>query len=131
MRPEPIVVDPDDREWESWPADQVAERGDVEWKTMVSRGHTDSRSLTLGVARLAPGGALHRHRHDQDEVYLVIEGTGVVTVDGIRRSVRAGTGVFLPGAKPHGIECTGDTELRFAFVLAADCFAEVDYRFGH
>lgn len=130
MTPEPIVVDSDDREWETWPADQVPERGDVEWKTLVSRGHTDSRRLTLGVARLASGGVLRRHRHDQDEVYLVIEGTGVVTVDGIRRPVRAGTAVFLPGARPHGIECTGDTELRFAFVFAADAFADVDYRFG-
>jgi quercetin dioxygenase-like cupin family protein len=130
MTTEPTVVDADEREWESWPPNQVAERGDVAWKTLVSRGQTNSRGLTLGVARLDPGGVLRRHRHAQDEIYFVVEGTGVVTVDGARHAVRPGAGVFLPGHCAHSIECTGETALRFAYVLAADSFADVEYVFG-
>ncbi len=130
MTTRPIVVEADDREWETWPADRVAERGDVEWKTLVSRGVVDSRSLTLGIARLAPGGVLRRHRHAQDEVYLVIEGEGVVIVEGASRAVRAGSSVFIPGNCRHSIECTGQTPLRFAYVLAADSFDDVTYVFG-
>ena len=59
----------------------------------------------------------------------MIEGTGVVTVDGARRPVRAGMGVFLPGDSAHSIECTGETALGFAYVLAADAFTDVGYRF--
>lgn len=126
---EPIVVDADDREWETWPTDQVAERGDIAWKTLVSGDRTESRGLTLGVARLPPGGILRRHRHAQDEVYFVVEGTGTVTIDGVRSFVQPGAGVFLPGESAHSIECTGETALRFAYVLAADSFLDVDYRF--
>ena len=120
----------DDREWETWPADQVAQRGDVWWKTLISAGATESSALTLGVGRLVPGAALREHRHEQPEVYLVLEGSGVVTIDGSVRRVDAGAAVFIPGDAPHSIECTGDAELRVAYALAADAFEDVEYAFS-
>jgi hypothetical protein len=38
MNSEPVVVHEHDREWQSWPPEQVAERGDVRWKTLISAG---------------------------------------------------------------------------------------------
>lgn len=130
MTPDPVVVDQQDRRWESWPAGQVAERGEAEWRTLISAGLTRSQGLTLGVARLPPGGSLHTHRHEQHEAYLVLDGTGVVTVDGARRDVRPGMAVFIPGGAPHSVETTGDRPLQVAYVLAADAFEDVEYVFG-
>src|SRR3712207_3597403 len=129
MSSEPVVVSTADREWETWPADQVGERGTVWWKTLISAGVTPSDALTLGVARVPAGGALRLHRHTQAEVYLVLEGTGVVTVDDVRRPVGPGDAVFLPGDALHGVECTGAEDLRLAYVLAADGFEDVEYVF--
>jgi quercetin dioxygenase-like cupin family protein len=129
MSTKPVVVREDDREWEAWSTDQVAERGGVTWKTLVSADLTQSRALTLGVARVPPGESLRAHRHEQAEVYLILQGSGVVSVDGSRRTVGPGTAVFLPGDAIHSIECRGDTELRFAYVFAADSFADVAYVF--
>lgn len=129
MQSEPVVVTQSDREWETWSEEQVAERGAVWWKTLVSADRTPSAGLTLGVARVPPGGELRRHRHEQPEVYFVLDGEGVVVGADSSRELRAGDGVFLPGGAVHALACTGERELRVAYVLAADSFADVVYRF--
>jgi quercetin dioxygenase-like cupin family protein len=130
MGREPVIVNLDEREWETWPGHQVAQRGDVSWKTLISAGATDSSELSLGVGRLPPGGILREHRHEQAEVYFVLEGSGVVTIDGAARRVHPGAGVFIPGDALHSIECTGDTDLRIAYAFATDAFEDVEYVFG-
>jgi quercetin dioxygenase-like cupin family protein len=130
MSSEPVVVHEHDREWQSWPLEQVAERGDVRWKTLISAGLTRSDSLTLGVARLSPGETLRAHRHEQAEAYLVLDGAGIVTIDGAAHPVGPGAGVFIAGNAVHSVESSGQTELRVAYVLAADAFEDVEYVFG-
>jgi quercetin dioxygenase-like cupin family protein len=130
MSSQPVVVHEHDREWQSWPPEQVAERGDVRWKTLISAGLTRSDSLTLGVARLSPGETLRAHRHQQAEAYLVLDGAGIVTIDGSAHAVGPGAGVFIAGNAVHSVESTGKRELRVAYVLAADAFEDVEYVFG-
>jgi mannose-6-phosphate isomerase-like protein (cupin superfamily) len=130
MSSEPVVVHERDREWQSWPEEQLAQRGNVQWKTLISAGLTRSESLTLGVALLGPGETLREHRHRQAEVYFVLDGAGVVTIDGSAHAVRAGAGVFIPGNALHSVAATGQTDLRVAYVLAADAFEDVEYIFG-
>ena len=130
MRAKPAVVREADREWEGWPREQVAQRGDVRWRTLISAGVTPSESLTLGVALLAPGETLRAHRDEQAEAYLVLDGAGIVTIDGAPHALEPGTGVFIPGNAVHSVESTGRTDLRVAYVLAADAFEDVEYVFG-
>ena len=70
------------------------------------------------------------HRHQQAEAYLVLDGTGVVTIGGTARALREGVAVFIPGNAPHGVRATGKSDLRFAYVFAADSFDDVEYVFG-
>ncbi|QIN83464.1 cupin domain-containing protein [Rubrobacter tropicus] len=83
----------------------------------------------LGVAKMPPGGTLGEHRHRQAEVYLVLSGSGCVRVDGEEAPIEAGSAVFIPGDAAHSCENTGASELRVAYVLAADSFEDVDYVF--
>ena len=129
MSSEAVVVREADRMWERWPPEQVAERGNVVWKTLISAGLTRSDSLTLGIALLAPGETLRPHRHEQAEAYLVLAGSGIVTIDGAGHVVGPGTGVFIAGNAVQSVESTGQTDLRVAYVLAADAFEDVEYVF--
>lgn len=79
---EPVTVPQDDREWETWPEADAERRGRIFWRTLISGHVTPSDKLTLGVARLAPGEALHEHRHEQAEAYFVLAGSCIVTIDG-------------------------------------------------
>lgn len=130
MSAKPVVVHEDEREWEGWREEEVAERGNVLWKTLFSAGLTPTLALTLGVARVPSGGNLAAHSHEQPEVYLVLDGTGIVTIDGSPSCLRPGASVFIPGGAVHSVRATGSTELRFAYVLAADGFEDVTYVFG-
>jgi mannose-6-phosphate isomerase-like protein (cupin superfamily) len=129
MDHEPVVVRESAREWETWPDEEVPKRGQIYWKTLVSGDVTRSRALTMGIAKVPPGEALREHRHRQAEIYLVLEGTGSITIDGEIRPVSAGSAVFIPGNALHSCENTGSSDLRFSYVFAADSFEEVDYVF--
>jgi len=125
----PIVSREADREWETWGEEDVPKKGLVYWKTLISRGVTRSQGLTLGVASLPPGGALREHRHTQEEVYLVLDGSGLVRVGAEELAVEAGSAVFIPGDALHSCENTGASDLRVAYVFPADSFDEVEYVF--
>lgn len=129
MPDEPVFADEAAVDWTGWPAEQVAERGTVRWKTLIDGASTPSSALTAGIAHLSPGGSLRPHRHAQAEIYVMLQGRAAVTIDGDTREVGPGMTVFIPGDAVHGIECAGSREVRFAYVLAADRFDDVKYIF--
>ena len=61
----------------------------------------------MGIAKIPSTEALHEHRHQQTEIYLILEGTGLVRIDGKARPVEAGSAVFIPGNVVHSCENTG------------------------
>ena len=105
-------------------------RGVVSWRTLFSGDVTETDALTCGTAMLEPGGWLGLHRHATAEVYLVLAGTGVVSLAGVEQPVRPGSAVSIPADAEHGIRNTGEEELRCFYCLAADSFADVEYRFS-
>ncbi len=96
-----IVGREGDQEWETWSEEYVPQKGMVYWKTLISKDVTRSENLTLGVMRLPPDGVLREHRHRQEEVYLVLEGSGVLRVGAEKLAIEAGTAVFVPGDTLH------------------------------
>jgi mannose-6-phosphate isomerase-like protein (cupin superfamily) len=128
MISEPVVQE-SAREWETWPDEDGADRGLVHWKTLLSADVTHSEALTMGIANIPPGEALHTHRHLQAEIYLILQGRVLVRIDGRPQPVAAGSALFIPANAPHSCENTGTTDLRFAYVFAANSFAEIEYIF--
>lgn len=112
---------------EAWDDDT---RGRIGFRTLFSIEETSTSGLTTGTAEVAPGGGLNRHRHPPAEVYRILDGQGVTTLDGVEHPVGAGDTVFIPGGVWHGIRNTGDAPLRLFYVLAADGMADVGYDFG-
>ncbi len=105
-------------------------KGRVGWRTLFSADQTPTQALTAGIAELQPGGWLGLHRHTPPEIYYVLEGSGIVTLDGVEHPVAAGTAVFIPGNCEHGISNAGAAPLRFLYAFAVDSFGEVEYRFS-
>jgi len=125
----PVVVRETTREWETWPEEEVARKGAVYWRTLISGDVTRSEALSAGIGRVPPGGALRRHRHRQAEIYLVLEGSGRVEIGPGASPVEAGSAVFIPGDAPHSLANTGASDLRFAYVFPANSFDEIEYVF--
>ena len=116
---------PAERDWETW--DDPA-RGRLRWCLLDDGTGTPDQPTTVGVAELAADGRLNRHRHTATELYVVLEGEAVVSVDGTDREVGPGTLVRLPGDVEHGIRTAGGP-VRFLFVFPGASFDDVVYRF--
>ena len=122
-----IIVRPQDRAIEGWsnPA-----RGSVTWRTFISGDITASSHMSAGLAELEPHhGELVPHRHAQAEIYHIIEGTGILTLEDVEHSVSAGTCIYIPGDAKHGIRNESDSVLRLFYVFPTDKFSDVVYRF--
>jgi mannose-6-phosphate isomerase-like protein (cupin superfamily) len=124
---QPLVLDEANVSLDGWD-DPV--KGRIRWRTLFSRPGTPSDGLTCGIAELEPGGWLGLHRHAPPEIYYVIEGAGVVTLEGVETSVKAGSAVFIPGMAEHGIRQTGTQRLRFFYGFPVDSFDAVEYLFS-
>ena len=124
----PVLIHPEECEQEGW--DDPA-KGGVLWWTLLSADRTPSHSMTCGVAEIGVGeaGALIKHKHAQAEVYHVLSGEGVVTIEDEAYAVRAGSTMFIPGNLEHGTRNTGQEPLRLFYIFAVDSFAEVIYEF--
>jgi quercetin dioxygenase-like cupin family protein len=124
---EPFVAASADLKRDGW-NDPV--KGRVGWRTLFSADLTPTDGLTAGIADLEPGGWLGLHRHSPAEIYYVIEGRGIVTIEGREHVVSAGSAVFIPADAEHGIRNDADAPLRFLYAFPVDSFGEVEYRFS-
>ena len=71
------------------------------------------RNQSLAEATLEPGQATQRHYHaETEEIYYLVEGSGVMEVEGERREVSPGDAVLIPPGAWHQIAAGGE-RLRF------------------
>jgi mannose-6-phosphate isomerase-like protein (cupin superfamily) len=61
----------------------------------------ESPGLQLGVYVLVAPEPDHQRPHDDDEVYVVLEGRGALDIDGERVDLREGHAAFVPARTPH------------------------------
>jgi mannose-6-phosphate isomerase-like protein (cupin superfamily) len=61
---------------------------------------------------LIPPGRAPMHSHSYDEVIYVVEGQGVLHLDGTETPIAAGTCIHLPPRKEHCLENTGGGTMR-------------------
>ncbi len=97
-----------------WDASQVVEtidRTPQQFHRLLSRP-----DLTVGVLRVLPGGLDLQGTHNQDEVYAVVGGRGLLRLGDVDHPVAPGSVVFVPAGLPHRFH--GNKELlTLAYVL--------------
>ncbi|KAB8075130.1 RmlC-like cupin [Aspergillus leporis] len=88
-------------------------RGEVSWRTLFTRPKTLTSDLSAGIAVChRKSGYLCSHHHAQAEIYYVLEGRGVVTIDGVHYNVKKESVVFIPGDVEHSVTNNEDDELK-------------------
>jgi len=83
------------------------------WSCFARRGMVWSEIEGFEAARLQPGATIAEHTHSRtDEIYLISEGHGHMTLDGGEPfAVAPGDLVMLPRGHSHGLVNSGDEEL--------------------
>jgi mannose-6-phosphate isomerase-like protein (cupin superfamily) len=124
---QPVITSTTERSREAW-NDPV--RGSVAWHTLFSSDITPTDSMSAGIAEVVPGGgALQMHRHAEPEIYFIIEGSGIMMLEGRETVVTAGSAIFIPGNAWHGLRNEGDVCVRLFYVFPTGSFADVVYEF--
>ncbi len=75
-----------------------------------------ARNFCMGMVTLEPrGGQVPWHNHDQEEVYLILEGEGEMCVGKELRTVQAGQAVWIPPGEYHQLTNRSDKPLRMLY----------------
>jgi len=80
-------------------------------------GPTDQlKSMTAGSLKLKAGMEPHPpHQHPEEEIMVVMEGSGEIVVDGKVTPAGPGSMMYCAGHKLHGIRNTGTAPLLFYY----------------
>ena len=59
---------------------------------------------------IAAGEASNPHNHDEEETFIILSGTGIMTVDGESQDVEKGDVIYLPRFSQHHLQNASSTE---------------------
>ncbi len=75
------------------------------------------KNLTVGSLELKPGLSPHPpHRHPEEEIMLITEGNGEISLEGTVSKVAPGALMYAAGNREHGIVNTSSAPLTFYFI---------------
>ena len=78
-----------------------------------------SRLLGVSLCLMEPGDEIRRHRHDYEEAYFVVTGTGRMFLEGEGEiPLEPGLAVYVPSGRVHGQVNDGDEPLHIVCSLA-------------
>jgi mannose-6-phosphate isomerase-like protein (cupin superfamily) len=81
----------------------------------VDKNFLDGRTLKMSAVK--PHVATHPpHRHADDEIFFVLEGTAEVFLNGEKMVLHPYASFYCPPNSEHGIRNVGDVELRYLVI---------------
>ena len=64
------------------------------------------------------------HSHEQEEVYLIVSGSGMISIDDERECVTGGSYVYIPPNSTHILENTSDDNMIMVFCYSPKSVVE-------
>ena len=80
---------------------------------LVSEKTCGAGDLSITLVEMELGGFQHLHAHEPEQTYYILEGSGLMSVDGEEHPVQAGDCIFFPSFAEHGLKNTGEGLLRY------------------
>lgn len=74
--------------------------------------------VSLAFAQLAPGDASVHHALKSTEIYIGIQGEGVLYIDGVEYPLAAGTSILVPPHAEQWLQNTGEQSLDFYCIVS-------------
>ncbi|MBU3651266.1 MAG: cupin domain-containing protein [Limnohabitans sp.] len=86
-------------------------------KPLVDRDRVGTEKLDFRISRYAPAAYVQEHVHQvQEQIYYVLEGEGVLTLDDQSHLMRPHDYVYVPPGVRHSFTNTGTTGLVFLVI---------------
>jgi len=81
----------------------MEKKGVRDWKLIYPEQGFDNRTLCLGVVEVDPGHHTSLHRHNCEEVYFILEGKGILEIEGKKYEIEEGDAVFIKEGQAHRV----------------------------
>ena len=86
----------------------------LDFRSIVSGNSVDGCKVAVHESALAPKSEPHPpHHHNGEEIFLMLEGTLEVTINGKSSRIGRGSIAFIGSGDEHGIRNPGDTPARY------------------
>ncbi|NQW23557.1 MAG: cupin domain-containing protein [SAR202 cluster bacterium] len=82
-------------------------------------GSTGATQISSGVAEFAAGASAPTHYHDAEESVIVIEGEGLMVINGEEHIVRPNDAAFISPGAHHSIANHGNQPFKIAWSYAS------------
>lgn len=82
-------------------------------------GNTGATQISSGVAEFAAGASAPTHYHDAEESVIVIEGEGLMVINGEEHIVRPNDAAFIPPGAHHSIANHGGRPFKISWTYAS------------
>ena len=89
------------------------QRDNIESFLLISKKTTNSENLSITLVKMQPGGIQHIHSHKPEQMYYILEGEGLMTVENEEQMVYPGDAVFIPSNSKHGLINKGEGILSY------------------
>ena len=80
---------------------------------LASKRTSGADNLAVTLVEMTIGGFQHLHKHAPEQTYTILEGSGLMIVNGEQRLVRPGDCIFIPSWAEHGLQNTGGMMLKY------------------
>ncbi len=101
------------------PEATVYERGGLRSHVLLDSGDFGSERLVVTWVEVRPGGAQRSHVHPvSEQVYVIVRGTGMMSVGDEQAELREGDLVLVPPETSHSIANTGHDTLVYTSATA-------------
>ena len=88
-------------------------------KMLVRPESTGSKSIDYRISVYQPRAYVAPHKHRiQEQVYHILEGEGLMEIEGKRTVVQKDDVIFIPPGTEHAIYNTGMTDIKFVVVTS-------------
>jgi len=92
--------------------------GTVTIKHYFKKDEIQARCRLCAEMVVPPGSSVGQHEHsNEDEVYIIQEGKGIIIDNGVETEVEAGDAILTGMGSAHAIKNIGDTDLRVTAII--------------
>jgi mannose-6-phosphate isomerase-like protein (cupin superfamily) len=85
---------------------------------LIDEETSGAQHFSLLVNEMPGGYKGKTHSHKAEHCWYILQGLGLIKIDGEIYEIKPGDAVFAPIGMPHSVECTGSERLRYIVVYA-------------
>ena len=86
-------------------------------KLIVTPKNASTQYFDFRLSTYQPKGYVEEHTHEvEEQIYYILEGEGIMELDGDKKIVRPGLTIFIPPQVRHALYNTGTKDLTFLVV---------------